>query len=58
MGDLGLDLHRYARAMAEALAYMHWCVGIDANDVEFVLAPDRAIANRTGSLGRGTYQAM
>jgi hypothetical protein len=33
------DLHQYARTMAEALAMMHWIAGIDANDVEFVLAP-------------------
>ncbi|KAJ5795453.1 uncharacterized protein N7518_003993 [Penicillium psychrosexuale] len=33
------DLQQYARTMAEALAMMHWIAGIDANDVEFVLAP-------------------
>ncbi|KAI0160397.1 zinc finger protein-domain-containing protein [Xylariaceae sp. FL1272] len=37
--DLGLDLFTYSRQMAEALAFMHWCAGIDANDVEFVLTP-------------------
>ncbi|KAI9766179.1 MAG: hypothetical protein M1840_006746 [Geoglossum simile] len=31
----------YAEVMAEALAVMHWHAGIDANDVEFVLAPPR-----------------
>ncbi|CAG7956908.1 hypothetical protein PENNAL_c0021G11383 [Penicillium nalgiovense] len=33
------DLHQYPRIMAEALAMIHWIAGIDANDVEFVLAP-------------------
>lgn len=33
------DMKVYAEIMAEALAVMHWSVGIDANDVEFVLAP-------------------
>ncbi|KAJ5960385.1 uncharacterized protein N7479_007535 [Penicillium vulpinum] len=33
------DLRQYARTMAEGLAMMHWVAGIDANDVEFVLAP-------------------
>ncbi|KAI1279019.1 zinc finger protein-domain-containing protein [Xylaria sp. FL0933] len=37
--DLKLDLLEYARRMAQALAFMHWSAGIDANDVEFVLAP-------------------
>ncbi|KAI1264188.1 zinc finger protein-domain-containing protein [Xylariaceae sp. FL1019] len=37
--DLGLDLFTYSRPMAEALAFMHWCAKIDANGVEFVLAP-------------------
>ncbi|KAI1350570.1 zinc finger protein-domain-containing protein [Xylaria sp. FL0043] len=37
--DLKLDLPEYARCMAQALAFMHWSAGIDANDVEFVLAP-------------------
>ncbi|KAI1328522.1 zinc finger protein-domain-containing protein [Xylariaceae sp. FL0255] len=34
-----LDPYTYAQRMAEALAFMHWCAQIDANDVEFVLAP-------------------
>ncbi|KAI1304361.1 zinc finger protein-domain-containing protein [Xylaria venustula] len=37
--DLKLDLLEYSRRIAQALAFMHWSVGIDANDVEFVLAP-------------------
>lgn len=36
------DMKAYAQAMAEALAVMHWDAGIDANDVEFVLAPSPA----------------
>lgn len=42
MEVLGLDVKAYAGAMAEALALMHWGARIDANDVEFVLAPPRA----------------
>ncbi|KAM0284412.1 hypothetical protein ACHAQH_001988 [Verticillium albo-atrum] len=41
MEDLGLDLPGYAAAMAQALAFMHWEARVDANDVEFVLAPAR-----------------
>ncbi|CRK41391.1 hypothetical protein BN1723_005111, partial [Verticillium longisporum] len=41
--DLGLDLPAYAAAMAQALAFMHWRARVDANDVEFVLAPARGL---------------
>jgi hypothetical protein len=41
MEVLGLDVKLYAETMAEALALMHWGAQIDANDVEFVLAPPR-----------------
>jgi hypothetical protein len=41
MEGLGLNVKSYAEAMAEALALMHWGAKIDANDVEFVLAPPR-----------------
>lgn len=44
MEDLGLDLkilEGYATAMADALAFLHWCARVDANDVEFVLAQPR-----------------
>ncbi|EEP77280.1 predicted protein [Uncinocarpus reesii 1704] len=43
MEELGLSsyLSRYAEIMAETLAMMHWAAAIDANDVEFVLAPPR-----------------
>ncbi|KAJ9202460.1 hypothetical protein DTO164E3_1049 [Paecilomyces variotii] len=42
MEQLGIsysDLEVYTRGMADALATMHFNAGIDANDVEFVLAP-------------------
>ncbi|XXH02213.1 hypothetical protein Hte_008581 [Hypoxylon texense] len=39
MGELGLDPFAYSKVMAQALAFMHWLAKIDANDVEFVLAP-------------------
>jgi len=35
--DLNMQIKDYARAMAEALAMMHWTAKIDANDIEFVL---------------------
>ncbi len=37
--DLALDCALYARTMAETLAVLYWKAHIDANDVEFVLAP-------------------
>lgn len=39
MQELGLPAAEYARAMADALALMFWHARVDANDVEFVLAP-------------------
>jgi hypothetical protein len=39
MEELGLDVRAYAETMAGALALMHWGAHVDANDVEFVLAP-------------------
>lgn len=36
---LGLDGTLYAKIMAETLAILYWEAHIDANDVEFVLAP-------------------
>ena len=35
--DLDLPVVKYAHAMAEMLAMMHWKAKIDANDIEFVL---------------------
>ncbi|OAG09249.1 uncharacterized protein CC84DRAFT_432791 [Paraphaeosphaeria sporulosa] len=37
MEALGIDARSYMKAMAEALAMMHWGARIDANDVGFVL---------------------
>ncbi len=37
--DLGLDGFLYARIIANTLAVLYWKAHIDANDVEFVLAP-------------------
>jgi hypothetical protein len=37
MMDLDLDIRALAESMADALAIMHWKVGVDAGDVEFVL---------------------
>lgn len=34
---LGLDAEEYGTAMAKAMAIMHWDIGIDAADIEFVL---------------------
>ncbi|KJK80740.1 hypothetical protein H634G_03889 [Metarhizium anisopliae BRIP 53293] len=39
--DLGLPCTQYARAMAEALATLHWQVRTSGNDVEFVLGARR-----------------
>ncbi|KXH58353.1 hypothetical protein CSAL01_06528 [Colletotrichum salicis] len=41
METLGMELHGYAVAMAEALAFLHRSAKVDANDVEFVLAAPR-----------------
>ncbi|KAL8657245.1 MAG: hypothetical protein Q9226_002101 [Calogaya cf. arnoldii] len=37
--ELGLDFKLYARILADALAHLYWKAHVDANDVEFVLAP-------------------
>ncbi|KAF1959950.1 hypothetical protein CC80DRAFT_351600, partial [Byssothecium circinans] len=39
MEDLGMDTHALARVLADCLAHCHWKARVDANDVEFVLAP-------------------
>lgn len=39
MEELELDITSYSTAMENALAFMYWSAKIDANDVEFVLAP-------------------
>ena len=38
---LRMDGKMYARIMAETLADLYWSVNVDANDIEFVLAPPR-----------------
>jgi hypothetical protein len=38
---LQLDSLAYAKTMASTFAMMHWSAQVDANDVEFVLAPAR-----------------
>ena len=58
MEELALDTTLYARRMAETLAILYWKAQMDANDIEFVLAPPRgsqqsnSIDSRT--LGRHT----
>ena len=39
MQELGCDVDGYAEVMADTLAMLHWKAGVDAEDVEFVLAP-------------------
>jgi hypothetical protein len=39
MEEMNMDIRAYARAMGEALAVMYWSAGIDAEGVEYVLAP-------------------
>lgn len=47
--ELGLDSILYARIMAETLADLYWRVHIDANDLEFVLAPTKGnYTNQSG----------
>ncbi|MCJ1335658.1 hypothetical protein MMC09_000931 [Bachmanniomyces sp. S44760] len=41
--ELALDGKTYAAIMAETLAILYWKARIDANDVEFVLAPARTL---------------
>ncbi|KAJ8112296.1 hypothetical protein OPT61_g5303 [Boeremia exigua] len=55
MEALGLDTRAYATAMADALALMHWGAQIDANDVEFVLAPPRASETLSTAAFRSDY---
>jgi len=55
MEELQLDTSAYARVMAEALAIMHWIAKIDANDVEFVLAPPRKGIQSFSSLNLGPH---
>jgi hypothetical protein len=49
MEELELDISAYPETMADALAVMHWGAKIDANDVEFVLAPPRSTSPSSSS---------
>ena len=53
MEKLGLDTKAYAQTMADALAIMLWGAGIDAGDVEFVLAPTRDGDGESGAFECG-----
>ena len=53
--ELKLDGKLYARIMAETLAYLYWKASVDANDVEFVLAPPRE--GHTNRLGADSAQS-
>jgi hypothetical protein len=55
MEALGLDASPYAETMADALALMHWGARIDANDVEFVLAPPREVEPLPSSAFQSEY---
>lgn len=44
MQYLKLDIEMFARTIAQALAVLHWKVGVDANDVEFVLGSSPQIS--------------
>lgn len=45
--ELALDGFLYAKIMAETLAHMYWRAHVDANDVEFVLAPPTSTQKAT-----------
>jgi hypothetical protein len=47
MEDLGVNITLYAAMIADALAALHWYAAIDANDVEFVIAPPRLKPTRS-----------
>ena len=46
MRDLELDLNTIAKEMAYGLATLHWKVGVDGRDVEFVLGSESCTALR------------
>ncbi|PFH57825.1 hypothetical protein XA68_14532 [Ophiocordyceps unilateralis] len=52
MEEFGLDLCAYARAIGDALAFLHWKACVDARDVEFVLAPCRKGETAPFSVGQ------
>jgi hypothetical protein len=53
MEALSLDTKSYAKTMADALALMLWGAQIDANDVEYVLAPPRRPDSRSSTFQCG-----
>lgn len=55
MEALGLNTRSYAETMANALALMHWSAQIDANVVEFVLAPPRGVESTLSSTFQSKY---
>ncbi|KAI4114211.1 MAG: hypothetical protein LQ345_004975 [Seirophora villosa] len=55
--ELQLDGALYARVMAKTLASLYWIAHMDANDVEFVLAPPRHNQTDTESAGAHTMQS-
>lgn len=55
--ELQLDGALYARIMAETLARLYWIAHIDANDVEFVLAPPKLDQAETGYAGALTVHS-
>jgi hypothetical protein len=57
MEALGLDVSSYAETMADTLALMHWGARIDANDVEFVLAPPRGADPPPSTASASAFQS-
>ena len=53
--ELSLDCIFYARIMAEVLANLYWKAKIDANDIEFVLAPQIEHSESIHSLFLGDH---
>ncbi|KAI9155764.1 Protein of unknown function DUF3669, zinc finger protein [Paramyrothecium foliicola] len=45
MEALQLDCTIFARTMAQTLAFLHWKVGVDGNDIEFILGSSPAVLN-------------
>ena len=53
MEELALPVEGYVVAMADTLAFLHWVAGLDASDVEFVLAPSRVAYEGPSLKGKG-----
>jgi hypothetical protein len=56
--DLDLPITKYAHAMAEILAMLHWTAKIDANDIEFVLAGVQPTQPETGPRNEYTHDIL